>query len=396
MSTAKLLIVACWTVSILVAFTAARPVDERPDRAAETTGWHVPHCSSILGTAAVTYTRDQGRRLTPTVDELRGVVLTRGLVALDTPDTLIASPLGEDPSSTRPAFLRSTDAGCSWSPMGTSQSQPPPTLVAAPGGRAYAWTFSPPHLSVIAGDVVEDLPLPAAVSAIRGFAVDAADPDQLALGDRDGVVWRSTDGGHSWSEIGTKPPSNDPFLPIVHRVAFDPHDLDHVMVGMSSTGAFVSGDGGRTWIRSRGFSRSPQKGATVFEVVFSPVTSAVVWASGIDFAEADRGADGRHVYRSTDGGITFKPVVNRSRSVTIVNGPLMVAHPTNANVLYFVFGFAPSGTVEGGTDLYRYDARTKRVTKTHNAYHNVGAIAFNPSDPNVMYLGLEIVERHQP
>ena len=203
--------------------------------------------------------------MTPTVDELRGVVLTRGLVALDTPDTLIASPLGEDPSSTRPAFLRSTDAGCSWSPMGTNQSQPPPTLVAAPGGRAYAWTFSPPHLSVIAGDVVEDLPLPAAVSAIRGFAVDAADPDQLALGDRDGVVWRSTDGGHSWSEIGTKPPSNDPFLPIVHRVAFDPHDLDHVMVGMSSTGAFVSGDGGRNGSAPGGSPARRQKGATVFE-----------------------------------------------------------------------------------------------------------------------------------
>ena len=108
MSTAKLLIVACWTVSILVAFTAARPVDDRPDRAAETTGWHVPRCSTIFGTAAITYTRDQGRRLTPTMDELRGVVLTRGLVALDTPDTLIASPVGEDPlrpgrrSSARP------------------------------------------------------------------------------------------------------------------------------------------------------------------------------------------------------------------------------------------------------------------------------------------------------
>lgn len=344
----------------------------------------------------MTYTKNRGRTLTPTVDELHGMVFTRGLVALDTPDTLIASPAGETPGSTETTFLRSTDAGCSWSPIGTHQGEFPPTFVAAPGGRAYAWAFSPPYLSTIDGDVVERVPLPAAVTAIRGFAVDAANADHLRLGDRDGVVWMSIDGGHSWTEVGTRPPGNDPFLSIVHRVAFDPNDLDHVMVGMSTTGAFVSRDGGRTWVRSKGLSRTPGKGVTVFEIVVSPVASAVVWASGIDFAEAGRGADGRHVYRSTDGGVTFRPVVSRTRSTKILNGPLMVAHPTNANVLYFVFGTFSSDFFEGGTDLYRYDARTKRVTKTHNDHHNVGAITFNPSDPEVMYLGLEVVERDRP
>jgi len=63
----------------------------------------------------------------------------------------------------------------------------------------------------------------------------------------------------------------------------------------------------------------------------------------------------------------------------------MAAHPTDANVLYFSFGASFGGY---GTDLYRFDAATNQVTKTHNAYHGIHAFAFNPAAPSVMYLGL--------
>ena len=80
--------------------------------------------------------------------------------------------------------------------------------------------------------------------------------------------------------------------------------------------------------------------------------------------------------------------IEASAEVTLINGPTMAAHPTDPNVLYFVFG---TYYADYGTDLFRYDASTKTLTMTHNRHHDVNAIAFAPGDPDIMYLGLEHV-----
>lgn len=54
-------------------------------------------------------------------------------------------------------------------------------------------------------------------------------------------------------------------------------------------------------------------------------------------------------------------------------------------MLYFAWG---TGWSNLGTDLYRYDALRGRVTINHNPHDRVTSIAFNPSNPKVMYLGL--------
>ena len=125
----------------------------------------------------------------------------------------------------------------------------------------------------------------------------------------------------------------------------------------------------------------------VFNIVVSPANPNVVWAMGINLAEMDAGApsQGRHLYRSTDGGLGFEPVVDQDDRVTLTNGPLMVPHPTDEAVLYFVFGTSFMGY---GTDLYRYDHGARQVTLTHNPYPEIGAIAFHPRKPRLMYLGL--------
>ena len=95
---------------------------------------------------------------------------------------------------------------------------------------------------------------------------------------------------------------------------------------------------------------------------------------------------GRHIYRSTDGGLTFEPVIDRSPAVTITNGPVMVAHPTDANRLYFVFGSYFQGY---GTDLFDFDASTGALLIHHHPFDGIDGIAFSPDDPAVMLFGLE-------
>ena len=350
-----------------IALACAAAFAAVPVRAGEP--WAAPACESVAGTPAVTFTRDEGKTLAPTEGELHGVAYTYGLVALDTPNTLVAEHDGR--------ILRSTDAGCTWTAIGTVD-RAPLVLTAAEGGRAYAWSDTGNSLYRIdAGGVT---PLVSPVDSIVGLAADVADGAHVRLGDGLGVVWESTTAGDGrWTNIGTNPVAD----PLVYRVAFDPNDLDHVLVGLATEGAFVSEDGGATWQQATGFSKGGTR-ANVFNLVVSPIDGRIVWAMGLDLAD-----DGRHIYRSKDGGRTFKRVLNQTRRVTLINGPIMAAHPTNPNVLYFVFG---TYFQNYGTDIYRYDARKKRVTKTHNAYDDVSSIAFNPADPSVMYLGLTVEE----
>ena len=331
--------------------------------------WTPPMCESVAGTAAITFTRDEGKTLAPTDGELHGVAYTYGLVALDTPNTLVAENAGR--------ILRSTDAGCSWTEIGTVD-RTPLVLTAAEGGRAYAWSDNGNTLYRI--DDAGVTPLVSPVDSIVGLAADPQDGTHVRLGDGFGIVWESTTGGDGrWATIGAQPVEN----PLIYRVAFDPNDLDHVLVGTATEGALVSEDGGATWRQATGFSKEGNR-ANVFNLVVSPANANIVWAMGLDLAD-----DVRHIYRSKDGGRTFKRVLDENRRVTLINGPVMAAHPTKPNVLYFVFGTYFQGY---GTDIYKYDARKKKVTKTHNSYHDVSSIAFNPADPSVMYLGLTVEE----
>ena len=97
-----------------------------------------------------------------------------------------------------------------------------------------------------------------------------------------------------------------------------------------------------------------------------------------------------NMLKSTDGGRTYAPVVDASATVTIVNGPVMTAHPRDPNVFYFVFG---THFQAYGTDLFRYDAATRSLTVTHNDYDEINAIAFSPAEPSLMYLGLASEQR---
>src|SRR5690349_17667569 len=116
------------SLSILLTFpaTAAR---RRAVRVPEL----YPLCSMITGTAAVTFTLDEGHTLAPSATPLEPIAYTYGLAALDTPDTLIAWHRND--------LLLSNDAGCSWRVVANIPGADfPPTITPAKGGRAYAWS----------------------------------------------------------------------------------------------------------------------------------------------------------------------------------------------------------------------------------------------------------------
>ncbi len=330
-----------------------------------TAEWAKPACDAVTGTAAVTFTLDEGATLAPTSGQLSGIGYTWGLAALDTPNTLLAEHKGD--------LLKSVDAGCSWAKVG-ALSGGLFKITAALGGRAYAWSDNGAAFYRIDGAGVHALSTPA--PNIVGVGVDPKNGLHLRIGDATGTLHDSTDGGETWAKQGA-PIAPGGFLG--YRFAFDPGDLDHVLFGQSSDGSWVSFDGGAHWAASAGLGAL---GANAFAIAVSPADGNVVWLEGLEL-----GPDIRHVYRSGDGGATFEAVITESPEIDLINGNLLAPHATEADVLYFVFG---TGYADYGTDIFRYDHATGQVTKTHNAYDEVSAIVASPADPSVLYLGLTV------
>lgn len=325
--------------------------------------WGPPACAEVTGTAAVTFTHDDGATLAPARDTLTGVRYTMGLVALATPNAVLASHAGH--------VLRSDDAGCSWRDLGDAGGD---LVLVAAGASAFGYGDNQPLRVRIDGDRI--VRLPDHPPGIVGLAVDRRYPRRVRIVDADAQLWESLDGGAAWAPIGVRPITTSR---IVYRGAFATDDLDHVVVGASFTGAHVSRDGGATWTTATGLAPGIVPGASsAMNLAFAGADGAIVWATGINLDDGSR-----HVWRSTDGGVSYTDLVTQPE-MTITNGMPIFPHPTNVDVLYATFG---TYVQDHGTDLYRYDASTDAVALHQNAFQDVRAIAFLPSDPSWMWLG---------
>jgi hypothetical protein len=342
-----------------------------------------PACARVEGTAAVTFTTDEGASLTPTAGVLTGVKYTRGLAALSG-STLLAAHAG--------TLLRSADAGCSWTQVGTLPNVYV-ALVAASPTLAYGYPDGPAGLYRVGVDgAVQTLTSP--VPGVRGLAVREGRPDNLRVAGETGQIFESEDGGATWHGVGVRVPAST-----VYNVAFDPANWDHAVAGAPNSGAWTTEDGGRSWTRAQIASSTPQRNQNVFRLAISPVDPSIVWAAGLDITEEDRvSRSGRHTYLSRDRGRTFAPVLSESdgtpgEPVTIINGFVMEPHPRDPQVLYIVFS---ASTGNYGTDIIRLDAGTGTHSVRHNPYHDVSEITFAPGRPGVMYLGLGVEQRCDP
>jgi photosystem II stability/assembly factor-like uncharacterized protein len=351
-------------ISLTLALTLSLPLAAQARRRATTAPVPFPGCSVVNGTPAVTFTRDEGRTLAPVAQALTGVGYTYGLAALDTPGTML--------SWHKATLSLSHDYGCSWQPVGDWQTDFPPTITAARGGRAFAWSDNREFILRYDSRGAVVLKAPA---VIVGLGTDRTSGDHVRAGDTNGGLWDSVDGGDSWSPINSLPRLDSSF---VYRFSFDPSNIDHIVAGRLADGSYVTFDGGRHWERS-----SLDKNFNVMNFAMSPVDPNVVWAMAVDLRTSVHA-----MHRSIDGGRTFTQVVAEGGDVFIQNGPVMAAHPTDADVLYYTHGVSfPEPTV----DLYRVEANGT-VTHTTNRFSGFNAIVFSPQDPTVMYLGLETVK----
>jgi photosystem II stability/assembly factor-like uncharacterized protein len=235
-------------------------------------------------------------------------------------------------------------------PEANPSAPPVPALAgpsAAPTAAASAApspTPTPPYNRVVFREVGP------AVSGGRIASVTgvADDPKLYYLGTAGGGVWKSVNGGATWSPVFDKTGVSS-----IGAVAIDPKNHEIVWAGTGETnprndvswgdGVYKSTDGGKTWANV-GLAATH----AIASIVIDPrdPNAVVVGALGDVFADSPE----RGVYRTADGGKTW--------SKTLFVGPRsgvseLVADPKNPDVLYagiWQFQRKPWTFTSGGTE----------------------------------------------
>jgi photosystem II stability/assembly factor-like uncharacterized protein len=213
-------------------------------------------------------------------------------------------------------------------------------------------------------------------------------PDLVYVGTAQGGVWKTTDGGTTWTPLTDQAPTL-----VVGAMAFDPSDPDVIYVGTgepSSSGDTYYGagvlkttDGGATWAL---LGETSFAGMGISSVVVDPTDPNTVYvaASSNVFGNKPRQST-PGLYKSTDGGKSWGLLINVCKDQTLCASPsALVMDPGDPNVLYAGFDivgiFKSSDGGMNWTRVFTLDALFNRVE-----------VAISPSNRNVLYAGVQLV-----
>ncbi|QKX06323.1 hypothetical protein HN014_15855 [Aquimarina sp. TRL1] len=208
-----------------------------------------------------------------------------------------------------------------------------------------------------------------------------------------GGVWKSTNGGASFSPIFDKHAQS------IGAIAIDPNDPDNtIWVGTGEIwtrnsvsigdGLYKSNDGGANW-KKIGFDKSER----ISSIQINPKNSNEIYVGVLGALWGD--SEERGVYKTTDGGKTWNKVLYIDAKTGIND---LVMDPDNPAILYaamWEFRRTAWGFNSGGPNsaLYKSTDSGKTWNKIHNGFPegDLGrlAIAIAPSNPSIIYTVIE-------
>lgn len=158
--------------------------------------------------------------------------------------------------------------------------------------------------------------------SIGAVAIAESDPNVIYVGEGEETVrgnvssgrglWRSTDAGSTWESIGLKESEH------IGRIRVHPENPDMVYVAAMGNlwkpndmrGVYRSKDGGKNWERI--LFESDKAGAV--DIILEPGNPRIIYASTWQIKRngyrMDSGGPGSHLWKSTDGGDTWKKLTN--------------------------------------------------------------------------------------
>ncbi len=231
---------------------------------------------------------------------------------------------------------------------------------------------------------------------IADIAVDPTKPSRWFVASASGGVWKTENAGTSWTPVFDHEGSYS-----IGCVTIDPNNPFTVWVGTGENnnqralgygdGVYKSLDGGRSWTRM-GLENSQH----IAKIIVDPKDSNTVYVAAI--GPVWSGGGDRGVYKTTDGGKTWKAVLTISENTGVTD---LVMDPRDPNVLiaaafqrrrhvWTYIGGGPESAVYKTTD----GGASWRKVMTGLPSGDLGRIglAISPKDPDVVYAMVETAD----
>ena len=253
---------------------------------------------------------------------------------------------------------KTTNAGLTWTPLFNHES------VASIGAIAIA----PSDDNVIYVGTGEEAP--------RG---------DISFGDG---VYKSTDGGKTWTNIGLKDSRQ------IARIVVDPKDADlvyvaaegHIYGANSERGVFRSTDGGKTW--QKVLYKDEQTGA--IDLAMDPsnprILYAALWQVKREPWHFSDGGAGSGLYKSIDGGSTWQQLSGHGLPTGVLGRiGVAVAGGSNGQRIFALIEAKDGGlfrSEDGGASWHLVNDKQILTTR---AWYFTNVFA-DPHSPNIVYV----------
>ena len=229
-----------------------------------------------------------------------------------------------------------------------------------------------------------------AVSGVKGR------PKEAYFGAVGGGLWKTTDGGDTWAPVT----DGQVHSASVGAVAVSESNPDIVIIGMGETcirgnimagdGVYKSSDGGKTWTHL-GFERSEN----IAKIRIHPTNPDIIFVAAFGKHSAPNAERG--VYKSADGGKSFRRVLFRNDSTAAID---ITMDRTNPDVMYAALweayrteftmssGGAGSGLFKSTDGGETWTEITRNPGMPTGLVGRIG-VAVSPVNPNRVYALVE-------
>ncbi|MCC7054519.1 MAG: hypothetical protein IT355_14715 [Gemmatimonadaceae bacterium] len=250
-----------------------------------------------------------------------------------------------------------------------------------------------------------------ATSSIGAVEVAPSNPDVVYVGTGDMItggtldlgngMYRSTDAGRTWTSIGLEATKH------IQTILVDPRAADVVLVGAlgdhitanDMRGVFRSTDGGRSWTKTlylddqtgiAKLARAHDMPDVIFATTvrhWTPPGYTVgkyrSWQFGTARMAGDTSATRTTLWKSLDGGVTWRKLPGTGLPALEGRTSLAVAIGTDAQRVYLITNTALHRSDDGGATWRQVAADDARIRNGQGGYSC--GVYVDPKDPDVVY-----------